>query len=88
MRIGDYLKHLQWSQTDLAKHAGISVGTVKRAMSGETISARSAQAITSALDDAMSKTSQVRPGDIKGMHVSRATRKKVRSQRAKPEIQA
>jgi len=78
LRINAYLKKLHWSQIDLARNAGVSSGTVKRAMTGATISARSAQNIISALDTAMTKQASVQPEDVTGLHVARSTRKHTR----------
>lgn len=79
MRVSAYLKMLHWSQADLARQSGISVGTVKRAMNGETISARSAQSIERAIEKAITEQGNV---SITGLHVARTTRKRKRNKKS------
>lgn len=50
MRLTDYLDRYSWSQSDLAREAGISVQSVKRALDGESITRRNANAIVTAID--------------------------------------
>ena len=51
-RLAEFLNENAWSQADLAREAGISTGSISRALKGDIITRRSANAIVSALDRA------------------------------------
>jgi transcriptional regulator with XRE-family HTH domain len=79
MRLIDYLNTLEWSQADLAKHAGVSPTTVSRVLNEGTISRRSARAICIALSNAMDKRiTNLDINELKMSDVRRPRKKKRR----------
>ena len=72
MKLIYYLDKLVWSQMDLARHAGISAGTVQRVMKSEPITRRKAHEICAALSEALQ--SEIVPSDIDEIHVLPTTR--------------
>jgi len=81
MRLSDYLNTLSWSQTDLAKEAGISVSTVRRAMKEQRISRPNARAICDALTRGLKRP--IAPSDVNELHITDLNR----PSRKKPEGQ-
>lgn len=67
MTLKDYLTQLGWTATDLSRYANINVRTARKAVVGETISNKVAQAIARAISEAMGKLIHV--GDIEGLHL-------------------
>jgi len=67
MTLDDYRKECGWSILEMAKRANIDFGTMKRAISGETITARSAKAIVKAISEEMKQTVSIR--DIEGLNI-------------------
>ncbi len=49
MKLSDYLDRFSWSQAELSRQASISIQSVARALKGETITRRNADAIIDAL---------------------------------------
>ncbi len=67
MTLKDYLTRLGWTATDLSRYANINVRTARKAVTGEIISNRVAQAIARAISEAMGKLIHV--GDIEELHI-------------------
>lgn len=68
MTLNEYLTYLGWTVTDLARAASINYRTASKAVNGEPVSSKAAQAIASALSDALGRLIHV--GDITGLKVS------------------
>ncbi len=68
MRLGEYLDQLSWSQTDLARVAKVSVSSVRRGLSGEKLSRRTAARIISAISKAMNKP--ILLADVEGLRLA------------------
>ena len=77
MRLAEYLDKLSWSQADLAREAGISVSSVARALKGDPISRRNANAIVKALGTGTHHA--VTLAEVKGLHITELKRKKARA---------
>jgi transcriptional regulator with XRE-family HTH domain len=73
MRLSDYLDTLSWSQTDLAKEAGISVSTVRRALGEQRVSRANARAICEALSRGLKRPIVL--GDVNELHTTDLHRK-------------
>lgn len=67
MTLQEYLRYLGWNISTLARQAGINDRTASKAVNGQSISPRAAQAIASALSDALGRTVYV--GDIHDLKV-------------------
>jgi transcriptional regulator with XRE-family HTH domain len=67
MRLIEYRTMLGWSQSELARRAGISAPTVSKAEEGLPINGRSAGLICKALSQAMGK--QIMISDVTGWKV-------------------
>lgn len=79
MRLSDYLDRFSWSQAQLARAAGVSPQSVARALKGETITRRNAEAIIEALQrkfKAQGLKGAVTMASIKGLHISNLRRKR------------
>jgi hypothetical protein len=88
MRLADYLNGFSWSQADLARAADISVASVARALNGDAISRRNAQAIITALDkklQAQGAKGHVTLGSVRGLHVTDLKRRRRRGNSAQGE---
>ncbi len=68
MTLKEYLAQLGWTATDLSRYANINVRTARKAVVGETVSNKVAQAIARAISDAMGKLIHV--GDIEGLKLA------------------
>jgi len=68
MTLGDYRRRLSWTQRELAKRTNLDYNTVRKAESGETVSARTALAIAEALSKALGE--RVLIEDIDGLNVA------------------
>jgi len=68
MRLPDYLDTLSWSQTDLAREAGISASTIRRVLSEKPISRRNAHAITDALSRGLKRPIVL--ADVSELHIT------------------
>ena len=77
MRLAEYLDKLSWSQADLAREAGVSVSSVARALKGDPVARRNANAIVKALGNGTHK--QVTLAEVKGLHITELKRKKPRA---------
>ena len=67
MTLEEYRNLLSWSQSELARRAGLNNQTVGSAERGETISGKTALAICRALSDALGR--QIFAKDIEGLNV-------------------
>ncbi len=79
MRLGEYLDRFAWSQVQLAREAGVSVQCVARALKGETITRRNAEAIIAALQrkhKAHGLKGAIMLASIKGLRISELRRKR------------
>jgi transcriptional regulator with XRE-family HTH domain len=65
--IVEYRQGLGWSQVELARRSRLSANTVRKAESGEPVSAGTATAIAEALSDGYGRKIVVR--DIEGLNV-------------------
>ena len=77
MRLAEYLDKLSWSQADLAREANISVSSVARALKGQPVSRRNANAMITALGKGTHH--QVTLSEVKGLHIAELRRKKSRA---------
>ncbi len=68
MKLEEYLDKLVWTQTDLAKNAGIAVVTVTNALEGKSVKRYIAVKIASALSSALGVKVEVH--DIEGLSVT------------------
>jgi transcriptional regulator with XRE-family HTH domain len=68
MTLEDFRKECGWSQSELARQAGIDFNTLKRAINGESISGRTATAIAEALSKGLGR--KVRFQEISGLNVN------------------
>jgi transcriptional regulator with XRE-family HTH domain len=68
MTLEDYRRSIGWSKSELARQAGLDYNTANRALKGELISARTANAIATALSRALSQTVLV--SQIEGLNVA------------------
>lgn len=68
MTLEDFRKECGWSQSELARQAGIDFNTLKRAINGEGISGRTATAIAEALSRGLGR--KVRFQEISGLKVN------------------
>ncbi len=79
MRLSEYLDKYAWSQAELARRAGISTQSVARALSGEAISRRNAEAIAGAIsarEKTLGAKNNITASDIHGLHITRLKRKR------------
>jgi len=53
MKLGEYTRSLGWSISELARQASMDFNTARKALEGQSISARSANKIASALSKAL-----------------------------------
>jgi DNA-binding XRE family transcriptional regulator len=82
MRLSDYLDRFAWSQAELARQAGVSPQCVARALRGEKITRRNAEAIIAALQrkyKAAGLRGAITLASVKGLHISDLRRKKKRA---------
>jgi transcriptional regulator with XRE-family HTH domain len=84
MRLGEYLDQLCWSQADLARAAGVSTSSVKRALSGQKLTRRVAAKILGAIRKETRQNMSL--ADISDLRVVnyRASRRKARGAAAGP----
>jgi len=68
MNLSGYLDRLVWTQTDLARNAGIAVQTAINAVEGKTVKRAIATKIASAISEALGEKVEVR--DIDGLRIS------------------
>jgi len=68
MTLDEYRRELGWSISELARQAGIDFNTANRALSGESISGRTAVSLANAISKGMSR--KVRYQDIKELNVN------------------
>jgi len=68
MTLEDYTRSLGWSISELARQAGMDFNTAKKALDGDSISARTANKIATALTKAMGQ--RVLVSDIQGLNVT------------------
>ena len=90
MRLSEYLNRFSWSQADLAREADISVSSVARALSGQAISRRNANAIIEALDKqhrTLGATGHITLSSVRGLHITELKRKRRRGKAEEPEQQ-
>lgn len=67
MKLVEYRTMLGWSQSELARRAGISSPTVSKAEEGQTINGRSAGLICKALSEGLGR--QIMISDVTGWNV-------------------
>jgi transcriptional regulator with XRE-family HTH domain len=67
MTVVEYRQGLGWSQVELARRSRLSANTVRKAESGDPVSAGSATAIAEALSEGYGRKILVR--DISGLNV-------------------
>lgn len=67
MTLDEYRKECGWSMLEMAKRAKIDFGTLKRAITGEAITAKSAKAITTLLSSELKRPISIR--DLEGLNV-------------------
>ncbi len=68
MTLPDYFTYLGWTTVDLARYAGINQATARKAYYGQTVTARVARQIATAISTALGR--QVNVGDIIGLNFS------------------
>lgn len=68
MTLEEYRRECGWSQSELARQAGLDFNTLKRAMNGESITGRTATALAEALSRGTGR--KVRWQDIDGLNVN------------------
>jgi hypothetical protein len=81
MRLSEYLDRFSWSQADLAREADINSQTVARALSGDTISRRNANAIVRAVGTQWTRqgmSGHITLASIRGLHITGLRRKRTR----------
>lgn len=79
MRLSDYLDRFSWSQAQLAREAGVSPQCVARALRGETITRRNAEAIIAAIQRKYREQGlkgAITTASVKGLHISELRRTK------------
>lgn len=74
MKLADYLDIFSWSQKDLAKHAHVSPASVSRALHGDKVSRRIANAMAATISKELGQT--VRVPDLDGLAVMSLRRRK------------
>lgn len=67
MTLDDYRKMCGWSVTEMARKANLDFNTLKKAMSGKTVSPRTARALALAISSELGQT--IRIQDISDLHV-------------------
>lgn len=65
MTLNEYMKRLGWNIADMAREARVDRRTVVRAINGETVSSRAAQAIAEALSASLGE--RILVSDIAGL---------------------
>jgi len=88
MRLSEYLDKYAWSQAELARRAGISTQSVARALSGQAISRRNAEAIVAVINQhekVLGSKTAVTLADVRGLHITKLQRKKPRGKGGKAE---
>lgn len=68
MTLDEYRKELGWSISELARQAGIDFNTANRALTGGSISGRTAVALANAISNGLGR--KVRYQDIKELNVN------------------
>jgi transcriptional regulator with XRE-family HTH domain len=68
MTLDEYRRQLGWSIAELARQSRLDTNTVRRALSGESISGRTATALASAISEGLGQT--IHYTQIKGLNVS------------------
>lgn len=68
MTLDEFRRECGWSISELARQAGLNYNTVDRALKGESVSGRTANALAQALSDRLGRT--VRYQDISGLNVN------------------
>ena len=67
MTLEEYRKECGWSQNEMARQAGIDANTLRRALTGKSISVKTARALAAAISRELSQT--VRFQDIEQLNV-------------------
>jgi transcriptional regulator with XRE-family HTH domain len=68
MTLDDYRIECAWSQAEMARNAKIDPNTLRRALSGESISANTANKLAHAIGKELRRT--IRSQEIDGLNVS------------------
>ena len=88
MRLSDYLDRFAWSQAELARQAGVSPQCVARALAGQTIKRRNAEAIIAAIQRKYKEQGlkgAITLASIKGLHISELRHKQAKQEDAGEE---
>ena len=67
MTLEEYRKECGWSQNEMARQAGIDANTLRRALTGKSISVKTARALAAAISRELSQP--VRFQDIEQLNV-------------------
>ena len=67
MTLEDYRLECDWSKNEMCRQASLDFTTLQRALSGETITSRSAEKLARAISKRLGRT--VRIADIEGLNV-------------------
>jgi transcriptional regulator with XRE-family HTH domain len=68
MTLDEYRRELGWSISELARQAGIDFNTANKALSGDSVSGRTAVAIAKAISRGMGQ--KIRYQDIQGLNAN------------------
>jgi transcriptional regulator with XRE-family HTH domain len=68
MTLEDYRFECNWSKNEMAREAKIDFSTLQRALTGESISARTADKLAFAISKKLGRP--VRAGDIEGLNIA------------------
>jgi hypothetical protein len=79
MKLGGYLDTLSWSQAELSRRAKVSVGSISRALAGDRVSRRVADAIVQALSKGLGRRLTLDDVDIQIVGFKRRKRNQAAS---------